>query len=69
MNMKDGTALRELRRMAAWSLEQTCRSHGGIDISRLSKFERGIAPISDQQRQRLERVLRERIASATVPLN
>jgi len=58
-----GAKLRKLRRMAKCSLDRTCRIAGNIDISRLSKFERGLLPMRPDQIESVERTLRNEIAA------
>ena len=52
------TLLRKLRRDREWSLDLTA-SKAGINVSTLSRVERGLIPASDDVRRRLERVFKK----------
>ena len=63
----DGHKLRELRVELAVTLSETA-FHTDIDSARLSRFEHGIGYLSDEQRDRLEKFLRQEILERSARL-
>jgi len=55
---RQNTLLRKLRRDREWSLDLTA-AKAGINVSTLSRVERGLIPASDDVKRRLERVFKE----------
>jgi hypothetical protein len=54
---RQNTLLRKLRRDREWSLDLTA-SKAGINVSTLSRVERGLIPASDDVKKKLERVFK-----------
>lgn len=54
---RQNTLLRKLRRDREWSLDLTAHK-AGINVSTLSRVERGLIPASEDVRRRLERVFK-----------
>ena len=54
---RQNTLLRKLRRDKEWSLDLTA-AKAGINVSTLSRVERGLIPASDDVKRRLERLFK-----------
>jgi transcriptional regulator with XRE-family HTH domain len=57
----DGAELRSMRMLLGWSLDEVCM-RADIDNPTLSRVERGLIRLSDQRREKVERVLRAELA-------
>jgi hypothetical protein len=60
---KRGSELRDLREHAAMTLEETiAAANYCVSVAKLSRCERGLEGISNEHREKLERILRNEIS-------